>query len=94
MTDPIATEAFADVTVSLDGQQVAEVEMHRPPANFFDTALLVGVVEAVDWAAAHRARARSSSAPRGATSAPDSTSVLPDAPNPRRWPASTPPPPG
>jgi enoyl-CoA hydratase/carnithine racemase len=55
MTD--TAETFADVTVTLGGGPVAEVEMHRPPAKFFDTALLVGVVEAVAWAEAHRARA-------------------------------------
>lgn len=57
MTDPVAAETFADVTATLDDGHVAEVEMHRPPANYFDTALLVGVVEAVAWAEAHRARA-------------------------------------
>ncbi len=57
MTRSDATEAFADVTVRLDDGHVAEVEMHRPPANFFDTALLAGVVEAVAWAEARGARA-------------------------------------
>jgi len=36
---------------------VAEVEMHRPPANYFDAALLASVVEAVAWADARGGRA-------------------------------------
>ncbi len=50
-------ETFGDVTISLDDAQVAEVEMHRPPANYFDTALLSGIVEAVRWAEGQGGRA-------------------------------------
>ncbi|MGA2836693.1 MAG: enoyl-CoA hydratase/isomerase family protein [Acidimicrobiales bacterium] len=49
--------AFGDVTVAVAGTRVAEVEMHRPPANYFDAALLSGVVQSIDWAAAAGARA-------------------------------------
>ncbi|MGH3266800.1 MAG: enoyl-CoA hydratase/isomerase family protein, partial [Trebonia sp.] len=35
----------ADVTVELAGY-VATVEMHRPPNNFFDTALIAGIADA------------------------------------------------
>ena len=44
-------ETFGDVTVELGDDHVATVEMHRPPSNFFDTALirdLADAVEAVD----------------------------------------------
>ena len=34
----------------LDDRGVAEVELHRPPANYFDAELLAGVVKAIDWA--------------------------------------------
>lgn len=44
------TNSFGDVTVRLTDGQVAEVEMHRPPANFFDATLLAGVVDAIAWA--------------------------------------------
>ena len=36
---------------------MAEVELHRPPANYFDAALLAGVVDAVAWAEAQGGRA-------------------------------------
>jgi len=49
--------AFGDVTVGLDAHHVAEVEMHRPPANYFDADLLSGVVDAVGWAAEAGGRA-------------------------------------
>lgn len=49
--------AFGDVTVVVGDDAVAEVEMHRPPANYFDAGLLSGVVDGVEWAADHRARA-------------------------------------
>lgn len=49
MTTPTTTE-FGDVTARLDDGHVAEVELHRPPANYFDAALLSGVVDAVAWA--------------------------------------------
>lgn len=51
------TAAFGDVTASLDAHHVAEVELHRPPANYFDTTLLQGVVDAVAWAADEGGRA-------------------------------------
>jgi 2-(1,2-epoxy-1,2-dihydrophenyl)acetyl-CoA isomerase len=50
-------ERFGDVTVALTDDHVAEVEMHRPPANFFDTGLLANVVEAIEWADGHGSRA-------------------------------------
>ena len=49
--------AFGDVTVAISPDHVAEVEMHRPPANYFDAVLLAGVVDAIRWAADARARA-------------------------------------
>ncbi len=49
--------AFGDVTARLDDRVVAEVEVHRPPSNFFDDALLAGVVEAIAWTHAEGARA-------------------------------------
>jgi 2-(1,2-epoxy-1,2-dihydrophenyl)acetyl-CoA isomerase len=55
MSTPDAT--FGDVTVVLDAEIVAEIEMHRPPANYFDADLLAGVVDAVDWAAEAGGRA-------------------------------------
>lgn len=57
MTTTATDATFGDVTVALDDRHVAEVEMHRPPANYFDAALLASVVEAVDWADAHGGRA-------------------------------------
>ena len=55
MTPPGAT--FGDVTADVGNDLVAEVEMHRPPANYFDAGLLSGVVDAVAWAADSGARA-------------------------------------
>jgi hypothetical protein len=46
-----ADATFGDVTVVLDAHHVAEIEMHRPPANHFDADLLAGVVDAIGWAA-------------------------------------------
>ncbi|MBF6557354.1 MAG: enoyl-CoA hydratase/isomerase family protein [Acidimicrobiales bacterium] len=43
-------ETFGDVSVTLADNHVAEVEMHRPPANFFDAPLLGHIVESIDWA--------------------------------------------
>ena len=57
MTTTPTTATFGDVTVTLDDGHVAEVELHRPPANYFDTGLLVGVVDAVAWAEAAGGRA-------------------------------------
>ena len=48
---------FGDVTARLGPDHVAEVEMHRPPANYFDADLLSGVVDAVGWSAGAGARA-------------------------------------
>jgi enoyl-CoA hydratase/carnithine racemase len=50
-------ETLGDVTVTLADDHVAEVEMHRPPANFFDAQLLGHIVEGVDWAERHGCRA-------------------------------------
>jgi 2-(1,2-epoxy-1,2-dihydrophenyl)acetyl-CoA isomerase len=47
----IAEAVFGDVTAVLDALHVAEIEMHRPPANYFDADLLAGVVDAISWAA-------------------------------------------
>jgi 2-(1,2-epoxy-1,2-dihydrophenyl)acetyl-CoA isomerase len=52
-----ADRTFGDVTAVLGGGHVAEVEIHRPPANFFDAELLGGVVDAVGWSAGAGARA-------------------------------------
>jgi len=56
--NPLPTAAtFGDVTARLDEGHVVEVELHRPPANYFDPTLLAGVVDAVDWAESHGGRA-------------------------------------
>jgi enoyl-CoA hydratase/carnithine racemase len=39
-------EQFGDVTVDIGDDFVAEVEIHRPPDNFFDTSLIRGLAEA------------------------------------------------
>jgi len=52
-----ADAVFGDVTVSVGDTGVAEVELHRPPANYFDAPLLSGAVEAIRWASDARARA-------------------------------------
>ena len=57
MTPTTIDATFGDVSVVLDDRHVAEVEMHRPPANYFDAALLTSVVEAVEWADARGGRA-------------------------------------
>ena len=51
------THRLGDVTATLTGNHVAEVEMHRPPANFFDAPLLGALIEAIAWAADRRCRA-------------------------------------
>jgi len=51
------TETFGDVSARLGEGHVAEVELHRPPANYFDADLLNGVVDAVAWAATRGGRA-------------------------------------
>ncbi len=53
----MTTESFGDVTARIEPSRVAEVEMHRPPANYFDAVLLAGVVDAVAWAHGQGARA-------------------------------------
>ena len=53
----MTARSFGDVTVAVDAALVAEVEMHRPPANYFDAELLAGVVEAIAWADGQGARA-------------------------------------
>jgi 2-(1,2-epoxy-1,2-dihydrophenyl)acetyl-CoA isomerase len=49
--------SFGEVSVTLTDNQVAEVEMHRPPANYFDTPMLRALVEAIDWAEGQGGRA-------------------------------------
>lgn len=45
--DP-STESFGDVTVTVGRDHVAVVELHRPPNNYFDTALLAAVADAYE----------------------------------------------
>lgn len=47
---PAASDRRGDVTVLLTDRGVAEVEVHRPPSNFFDAVLLGHVVDAIRWA--------------------------------------------
>ena len=49
--------AFGDVTVTVDDDGVGQVEMHRPPANYFDASLLDDVVTAMAWGDRHGCRA-------------------------------------
>ncbi|HVA75098.1 MAG TPA: enoyl-CoA hydratase/isomerase family protein [Acidimicrobiales bacterium] len=42
-------QSFGDVTVELGDDFVAEVEIHRPPNNFFDVVLIRSIAEAYDW---------------------------------------------
>ncbi len=51
------SESFGEVTVTATGPYVAEVEMHRPPANYFDAALLEGIVDSIRWADGQGCRA-------------------------------------
>jgi enoyl-CoA hydratase/carnithine racemase len=51
------TRPFGDVTASVGDDTVAEVELHRPPANYFDAGILADLVEAVAWAHGEGARA-------------------------------------
>ena len=53
-----ADAVFGDVTVAVGDDRVAEVEMHRPPANYFDAVLLGCVLEGIVWAAGAGAGAR------------------------------------
>jgi 2-(1,2-epoxy-1,2-dihydrophenyl)acetyl-CoA isomerase len=48
---------FGDVTATVSTTAVAEVEMHRPPANYFDAELLADIVRSVTWADQQGARA-------------------------------------
>ncbi|HEX4864390.1 MAG TPA: enoyl-CoA hydratase/isomerase family protein [Acidimicrobiales bacterium] len=41
-------ERFGDVTVDIGDDFVAEVEIHRPPNNFFDVALIRSIAEAYE----------------------------------------------
>ncbi len=50
-------ETFGDVTVTIGPEGVGEVEMHRPPTNYFDAPLLAGLVDAIGWAEGHGGRA-------------------------------------
>lgn len=50
-------KTFGDVTASVDDRAVAEIEVHRPPSNFFDASLLGQVLEGIGWADAEGARA-------------------------------------
>mgnify|MGYP003339507028 CR=1 FL=1 len=52
----VEMEQHGDVTVRAVGD-VAEIEIHRPPANYFDVTLLGDLVAAVDRAAGEGARA-------------------------------------
>ncbi len=54
--DP-AQRGFGDVSVSEPSPGVAEVEWHRPPANFFDVELLRGILDGVAWAERRGCRA-------------------------------------
>ncbi len=51
------TERFGDVTLTIGDAHVAEVELHRPPANYFDAGILGSLVEAVSRAAELEGRA-------------------------------------
>jgi len=42
-------KTFGDVTVTVDGDLVATAEIHRPPDNFFDTALIASLADAYAW---------------------------------------------
>jgi 2-(1,2-epoxy-1,2-dihydrophenyl)acetyl-CoA isomerase len=50
-------ESFGDVTVEIGKDLVATVEIHRPPHNFFDAALIASVADGYDRAAEAGARA-------------------------------------
>ncbi|HEV2979784.1 MAG TPA: enoyl-CoA hydratase/isomerase family protein, partial [Solirubrobacteraceae bacterium] len=39
---------MSDLTVSLDDEHVATVEIHRPPANYFDAALIRELADAYE----------------------------------------------
>ncbi len=75
-TGTTMTEAFGDVTVAVDDRCVAEVELHRPPANYFDAdAPRPGWWTPCAWADDQGGPGPWSCARRAATSAPASTSA-------------------
>jgi len=43
-----ATGRYGDVTVELDEERVATLEIHRPPNNFFDLALIDSLAQALE----------------------------------------------
>ncbi len=43
---------YADITVEAAGDHVAEIEIHRPPNNFFDRALIAQIADACEELAA------------------------------------------
>jgi enoyl-CoA hydratase/carnithine racemase len=45
-------DRFGDVSIALGEDFIAEVEIHRPPNNFFDAALIKGIADAYDQLAA------------------------------------------
>lgn len=51
-----SAQTFGDVTVEISAEHVAQVEIHRPPNNFFDPALIGSVADAYQFA--HDASAR------------------------------------
>ncbi len=44
----LKNETFGDVTVSVGEDHVAEVEIHRPPDNYFDVALIRSLAQAYE----------------------------------------------
>jgi enoyl-CoA hydratase/carnithine racemase len=39
---------LSDITLSVDDAHVATVEIHRPPANYFDTTLIRELADAYE----------------------------------------------
>ena len=66
---------MSDVTVALDDQHLATVEIHRPPANYFDASLIGELADAYEALDADPHCGRSCCARRGGTSAPAPTSA-------------------
>jgi 2-(1,2-epoxy-1,2-dihydrophenyl)acetyl-CoA isomerase len=44
------TKTFGDVSMRVGDDYVAVAEIHRPPSNFFDAALIASLAEACEWA--------------------------------------------
>ena len=44
----MTVQTIGDVSVDLGDDRVAEVEIHRPPNNFFDASLIGGLVAAYE----------------------------------------------